>query len=181
MPTRPMRLLAATCLLWTVASCGDDDTATGTGDTPATTDGSAALPAEDEDDTDAADGSDTPAGELAAGTAVVTIDGRTWTATADIQCLDFGSAGMGFQGHADDDPDTGVFLDAGLEGGDTARVDENDDEGHDWKAGGDELPGVTPSTSLETEIVDGVARGSGVFEDLNRPGTTAEGTFEFRC
>lgn len=110
----PFTVLAVVTALLAGGCGGNDASADGDGQPPATT---AAAPSPTEppaggtpDTTARSDSEGGPDG-LAPGTGRITIEGTTWEAVADIQCLDFGVA-LGIQGHAVDDPSIIILLDA---------------------------------------------------------------------
>jgi hypothetical protein len=114
------------------------------------------------------------------GTGTVTVGDTTWEVVADIQCIDFGVA-MGLQGHAVDDPEVSVTLDANTDEPTMAGASVDGGDAFHWRAGEEfeDFGGTTPETTIE----DGVGRGTATFVDtLSGPDyVTAEGSWEFSC
>lgn len=171
---RTLLLVPALALLLVLAACGDDDSSD---------DGAEEAPSETTTGDDQAASPETSAGgngpgDLAAETGRVTIGDTTWEIVADIQCLDFGVA-LGFQGHAVDDPEVLVALDANIDdpSANSAQVDLGDET--DWRAGDTyvDLGATIPEVTAE----DGYGTGTATFVNINSQGQTAEGSYEFYC
>lgn len=187
---------ASTMLAVAVAGCGggESDTSgsaatTGTISTttvesePGDMESEASEDMETDDAGEDASASADNSGGLAQGTGRVTIGGTTWDIVADIQCLNFGVA-LGFQGHAADDPNVQVTLDANTDDPTvaSASIDVGDEDG--WKAGSEYVS--LGATIPETTVDDGYGTGSATFVNTlgsRGDGTyeTAPGTYEFYC
>ncbi|NNM31414.1 MAG: hypothetical protein HKO53_00015 [Gemmatimonadetes bacterium] len=143
-----------------------------------------ALVACSSDEPGAMDPEDTP-GNLAPGTARITISGTTWMATATI-CGNFGGTALRFAGVANTDPNVSFDLDAvpADPPSNSARVDVSQDVS--WRAGESVVPdggtvpvvtaqngyGTGSATFVNTLDPDGIS--TGVYE-------TASGDYEFNC
>jgi hypothetical protein len=188
---------ASTMLAVAVAGCGGGDSETSgsaatTGTISTTTtesetgegESEASEEMETDDAGEDASASADDAGDLAQGTGRVTIGGTTWDIVADIQCLNFGVA-LGFQGHAADDPNVRVSLDANTDDPTVASASVEVGEEASWRAGPEYVS--LGATVPETTTDDGYGTGAATFVNtLNPdPGTgtyeTAAGTYEFYC
>lgn len=216
MKIRMRTAIAATVVLTlTAAACGDDDEAADTtsADQASTTDGTTA-PGSDETDTgdtddtdtgsDDTDTGDTGTGDAGAdaptaGTAVVTVDGETYTLDQEIVCIALGGAvGASFTTAAGD-----VSFDVDLPPPDwesrpaeeewsapSVRLDDDRADAFlSWRAGGevvDALPDVPAEVEVTSYTIDGASgTGTATVVEINRIGiedpVVAEMEFEFGC
>jgi hypothetical protein len=203
-------IAATVALTLTAAACGDDDDATDTTSaddasaptaaaTAASVPGTGAASDTEDTDTDSGGSGDDGGTDAAAGSAVVTVDGETFTLDQEMVCIEFGGAVAG--SFATEAGDASFDVDLPPEDWESRPAEEEweapsvrlDDDRADaplsWRAGGevvDGMTGVPPEVEVTSYSIDGAsAIGTATVVEINRIGiedaVVAEMEFEFSC